>query len=81
MLLLVPVPGSTTISTGLLFDGYYDFAHNLKELEKIVAANLADRVLATLSADNTDRQMQLAALARAVASLAADELEEEANTA
>ncbi|MDP2082004.1 hypothetical protein [Pseudotabrizicola sp.] len=53
----------------------------LTELEKIAAANLADRVLATLRADNTDRQMQLAALARAVASLAADELEEEANTA
>jgi hypothetical protein len=53
----------------------------LTDIEKIAAANLADRVLATLSADNTDRQMQLAALARAVASLAADELEEEANTA
>lgn len=53
----------------------------LTDLEKVAAANLADRVLATLGADQTDRQMQLAALARAVASLAADESEEEAKTA
>lgn len=52
----------------------------LTDLEKIAAANLADRVLATLGADQADRQMQLAALARAVASLAADESEEEENS-
>lgn len=53
----------------------------LTDVEKTAAAGLADRVLATLGADQADRRMQLAALARAVASLAAEDSEDEAKTA
>ncbi|MES0198866.1 hypothetical protein [Mesorhizobium sp. M0011] len=53
----------------------------LTDVEKSAAAGLADRVLEMLSADRTDRRMQLAALARAVASLAAEEDREEEEAA
>jgi hypothetical protein len=53
----------------------------LTDIEKTAAAGLADRVLATLGADRADRRMQLAALARAVASLAGEDDREEAEAA
>ena len=53
----------------------------LTDGEKTAAAGLADRVLATLGADRADRRMQLAALARAVASLAGEDDREEAEAA
>ena len=53
----------------------------LTDVEKTAAAGLADRVLETLSADRADRRMQLAALARAVASLAGEDGREEAEAA
>jgi len=53
----------------------------LTDLEKTAAAGLADRVLKTLGADHADRRMQLAALARAVASLAGEDDREEAEAA
>lgn len=53
----------------------------LTEKEKKDAAGLAERVLKTLGADRNDRRMQLAALARAVASLAAEDDQDEAEAA
>jgi hypothetical protein len=45
---------------------------SLTEGEKVKAAHMADRVLETLGCDSGDRQLRLAALARAVASLSAE---------
>lgn len=53
----------------------------LTDVEKAAAAGLADRVLEALGADRADRRMQLAALARAVASLAGKDDREEAEAA
>ncbi len=44
----------------------------LNEREKVMAASMADRLLATLQADDKGGRLQLAALARVVAMLAAD---------
>jgi hypothetical protein len=52
----------------------------LSEKEKVTAAGMADRLVATLRADNKGSRLQLAALARAVAMLAA-ETEDEAEAA
>lgn len=44
----------------------------LTEQEKVAAADMADKLVATLRADDRESRLQLAALARAVAMLAAD---------
>jgi len=49
--------------------------------EKVKAARLADRVLETLGSDQGNRQLRLAALARAVASLAAELEDDEVEAA
>ncbi|PRA78353.1 ATP-binding protein [Ochrobactrum sp. MYb29] len=48
----------------------------LTETEKVSAASIADRLVAALRAENTGGRLQLAALARAVAMMAADSDEE-----
>src|SRR3546814_147781 len=53
----------------------------LTESEKVQAARLAERVLETLGSNRGDRQLRLAALARAVASLAAEREDEEVEAA
>ena len=52
----------------------------LNDQEKAAAAGLADKLVAAIRADNKDSRLQLAALARAVATLAAD-IEDEAEAA